>query len=77
MEYQKIINFLDNIPNQPTKFRTRNQDEINDQSSETYNVNVQVKFKTLCDCNNAYILVTATVTVPNTGTAANPNNRKI
>ena len=24
MEYQKLINFLDNKPNQPTKFRTKN-----------------------------------------------------
>ena len=23
MEHQKIINFLDNTPNQPTKFRTK------------------------------------------------------
>ena len=25
MEFQKIINFLDNTPNQPTKFRTKNK----------------------------------------------------
>ena len=24
MEYERIINFLDNTPNQPTKFRTKN-----------------------------------------------------
>ena len=30
----------------------------------------------LCDYSDAYILVTGTITVPNTGTAANPNNRK-
>ena len=29
MEYQKIINLLDNTPNQPTKFRTKNWVEIN------------------------------------------------
>ena len=23
MEYERIINFLDNTPNQPTKFRTK------------------------------------------------------
>ena len=27
MEYQKIINLLDNTPNQPTKFRTKNRVE--------------------------------------------------
>ena len=32
MEYQKIINLLDNKPNQPTKFRTKNWVEINDES---------------------------------------------
>ena len=26
MEYQKIINLLDNTPNQPTKFRTKSDD---------------------------------------------------
>ena len=29
MEYQKIINLLDNTQNQPTKFRTNNWVEIN------------------------------------------------
>ena len=32
MEYQKIINLLDNTPNQPSKFRTENYVEINDDS---------------------------------------------
>ena len=30
MLYQKIINLLGNTPNQPTKFRTKNWVEIND-----------------------------------------------
>ena len=30
MGYQKIINFLENAPNQPTKFTTKNWVEIND-----------------------------------------------
>ena len=46
MEYQKTINLLDNTPNQPNKFRTKNWVEINDQSRATYNTNSQVKFKT-------------------------------
>ena len=46
MEYQKIINLLGNTPNQPTKFRTKNWVEINDDSSGTYNTNSQTKFKT-------------------------------
>ena len=30
MEYQKMINLLDDTTNQPCKFRTRNRVEIND-----------------------------------------------
>ena len=32
MEYQKITNLLDDTTNQPSKFRTRNWVEINDES---------------------------------------------
>ena len=39
MEYQKIINLLDNIPNQPTKFKTKDWVEINDDSRGMYNTN--------------------------------------
>ena len=45
MEYQKTINLLDNTPNQPSKFRTKNMVEINDESRGAYNTNSQVKFK--------------------------------
>ena len=82
MEYQKIINLLDNTPNQPTKFSTKNLVERNDDSRGTYNANSQIKFKTsmlrssLCDYSDAYILVSETITVPNTEEIANPNDRK-
>ena len=47
MEYQKIANLIDdNTLNQPSKFRTRNWIEINDESRGVYNVNSQIKFKT-------------------------------
>ena len=47
MEYQKIANLIDdNTLNQPSKFRTRNWAEINDESRGAYNVNSQSKFKT-------------------------------
>ena len=39
MEYQKIINLLDNTPNQPTKFKTKDWVEINDDSRRIYNTN--------------------------------------
>ena len=35
MEYQKIINLLDNTSNQPSKFRTKNWVEISDESRGT------------------------------------------
>ena len=31
MKYQKITNLLDNTPNRPTKFRTKDWVEINDE----------------------------------------------
>ena len=37
MQYQKIINSLDNTTNQPSKFRTRNWVEINEKSRRAYN----------------------------------------
>ena len=48
MEYQKIINLLDNTPNQPTKFRTKDWVEINDDTRGTCNINIQTKFKLQC-----------------------------
>ena len=46
MEFRKMINLLDNTPNQPTKFRTKNLVKINDDARRTYNTNGQIKFKT-------------------------------
>ena len=86
MEYQKIANLLDNASNQPSKFRTKNWVEINDESRETYSVNRQINFKTsmlrssLCDYSDAYILVKGNITVNNTaadGAAANNTNKKV
>ena len=83
MQCQKIINLLDSTPNQPTKFKTKNWVEINNDARGMYNTNSQIKFKTsmlrssLCDYSDAYILVSGTITVPNTEAAeASPNNRE-
>ena len=46
MEYQKIMNLLDNKPSQPTKFKTKTWVEINDESRRNYNKNNQIRFKT-------------------------------
>ena len=86
MEYQKIANLIDDTSNQPSKFRTKNLVEINDESRGVYNVNSQIKFKTtmlkssLCDYSEAYILVKGTISVNNTagaGAGANNTNRKV
>ena len=45
MEYQRIINFLDNTPNQTTKFRRKNWVRTNHESRGKYNTNNQIKFK--------------------------------
>ena len=44
MEYQKIINLLDNTPNQPSKVRAKNWNKMNDYSCGTYNANSPIKF---------------------------------
>ena len=46
MEYQEIINLLDNSQNQRTKFRTKKLVERNDDSRGMYNTNSDIKFKT-------------------------------
>ena len=87
MEYQKIANLIDDYAsNQPSKFRTKNWVEINDESRVAYNVNSQIKFKTtilkssLCNYSDAYIIVKGTISVNNTaaqGAAANTTNKKV
>ena len=68
MEYQKIINLLNNTSNQPTEFRTINRLERNDESRAAYNDkneinNNNIEFKTsmvrtnLCEYRDPYILV--------------------
>ena len=75
MEQQKIANLLDNTSNQPSKFRTRNWVEINDESRGIYTGN-KIKFKTamlrsnLCYYSNAYTLVKGTITIAGSGNDA-------
>ena len=45
MEYQKIINLLNDTTNQPSKFRTKNGVEMNDKSKGRYDFS-KVRFKT-------------------------------
>ena len=72
MEFQKIANLLDNASNQPSKFRTRNWVEINDEPRGTY-TSKSIRFKTtmlrssLYDYADAYILVKGTITITGAG----------
>ena len=76
MEHQKIANLIDCASNQPSKSRSKNWFEINDESRGTYNVNSQIKFKTtmlkssLCDYSDAYILVKGKITITGRGADA-------
>ena len=87
MEYQEIANLIDrDASREPSKFRTKNWVQINDDSRGTYNENSQVNFKitvlksSLCDYSDAYIHVKGTITVNNTAAAgadANNTNKKV
>ena len=91
MEYQKIVDLLDNevalsASNKPSKFRTRNQVEINNDIRGAYSPSKQIRFKTamlrssICDYSDAYLLVRGNIAVNNTagaGAAANNINKKL
>ena len=82
MENQKIMNLLDNAPNQLSKLRTKSQVEIDDESHGTYNTNCQIKFKSsmlksiLCDYKRWIYTCEWNYKISNTGAPANPNNRE-
>ena len=71
---------LQNPPDQPSKFRTKNWVEIDDESKESYNTGSDIKFKTtmlrsnLCDYADVYILVNGRVTITvDAGPEPNPD----
>ena len=77
---------LNDGSSKPSKFKTRNWVEINDEARGTYSPNKQIKFKTsmlrssLCDYSDAYILVKGNIAVNNTaaaGDVANNTNKKV
>ena len=80
MEYQKIASLLGNSPNKPSKIRTRNWVEINDDIRGAYSPNKQIRFKTamlrssLCDYSEAYILAKDNITVNNNAGASDAAN---
>ena len=90
MEYQKIANLLDkevalNGSDKPSKFRTRNWVEKNDEIRGAYSPNKQIRFKaamlrfSLWDYSDTCILVKGNISVNNTTAAAagaNNTNKK-
>ena len=86
MEYQKLINLLDNTPHQSSKFRTKNWTEINNDLRGMYSLNSQINFKIsmlksrLCDYSDAYSPAKGTITDPNataTGAAVDNAYKKV
>ena len=77
---------LNDTSNKPSKLRTKNFVEINDDIRGAYCLNKQIRFKTamlrtrLCDYSDAYVLVKGNITVINTAdavVAANNINKKV
>ena len=68
MEYQKIISLIDNKTSLPSKLITKIWVEFNNDVSETYSTNSQIRFKiatlmaSLCDYSDACILVNGFIT---------------
>ena len=84
MEYQKLVNLLNDGSNKLSKFRRKNWVEINDDVRGAHSSNKQIRFKTamlrssLCDYSDAYIIVKGNITVNNTAAdgAAASNTKK-
>ena len=79
-----MANLLNDASNKPSKFRTKNWVEINDDTRGEYSPNKQIRFKTamlrssLCDYSDAYILFKGNILVNNTateGVVANNTNK--
>ena len=86
MEYPKIANLLNDESNKPSKFRTKNWVEIDDDIRGAYSPNKQIRFKTLmlrsslCDYSDVYILVKGNMSVNNiaaAGADANNTNKNV
>ena len=71
MQFQKIVNFLDITSDNKdlTKFVTKKWIEVYDQSEGNFNVNKEIRIKTLilrsdlCNCSDAYIILKESITV--------------
>ena len=81
MENQKKIGLLENKPNQPTKFRKKNWVDINNDLCGKYNINIQIKFKTLrsslSEQSDAHILASGAITVVPLAADTEKNNMQV
>ena len=86
MEYQKIINLLNNTQNQTPKFRTKIGFLINDELRAMYDEVNQIRFSTsmlssrLCNYSDACICLKGAATVANTAAVeatGNNVNKKV
>ena len=64
METQKIINLLNDSSNEESKFATKKWYVIDSQTTKgKYKQGDSIKFETLCDYSDAFILATGNITV--------------
>ena len=80
------MNLLNDESNKPSKFRTKNWVEIDDDIRGAYSPNRQIRFKTsilrssLCDYSDAYTFAKVNISVNNTAAAvaaANNASKKV
>ena len=71
-EFQKIVNFLSTTSDENLPiFNTKKLIEVYDQSGGNYNINKEIRIKTLmlrsdlCDYSDGYIVIKGTITVTN------------
>ena len=80
MEYHKIINLLDNTPNQTNKFRTEYWIDINGDARGKHDKDSQIRFQasslklSLIEYSDAYILVKGTISITQILTEAEPDD---
>ena len=80
MEYHKVINLLDNTPNQTNKLRTEYWIDINGDARGKHDKDSKIRFQTsslklsLIEYSDAYILVKGTISITQILTEAEPDD---
>ena len=75
METQTFVSLLNDTDNEPSKFETKKWYVINDQNNGEYGDGSEndscIKFESLCDYSDAYVIVTENIKVANIDTNTN------